>query len=200
MYMVIGLTGGIATGKSTVSRVLIDLGALVIDADKIAREVVKPGSPALLEIKEEFGENILLENGELDRKALGHIVFQNQEARLKLNSIIHPAIRAEMTKQKEEALENGHSFIVMDIPLLFESKLEHMVEQILVVYIPQAVQLERLMQRDKIDKQEALNRINSQISIEEKKHRGHAYVNNSGTIQETAQQLELILKKWSIIT
>lgn len=196
--MIIGLTGGISTGKSTVSRMLQDLGAVIIDADKIARDVVKPPAPTLQQIRAEFGGTVLLPNGELDRQALGQLIFGNEEARRKLNAIIHPAIRSEMNRQKEQALQQQHKLIVLDIPLLFESHLEHMVEKILVIYVPEEIQLARLMKRDEIDEQAALRKIRSQISIEEKKHRGHAFIDNSGSLTETKQQLEKILKKWSL--
>lgn len=196
--MIIGLTGGISSGKSTVSRMLKDLGAVIIDADQIAREVVKPSSSTLRQIREQFGASILLPNGELDRQALGQIVFNDQGARLRLNAIIHPAIRAEMIRQKEEAVLQNQQLIVLDIPLLFESKLEHMVEKILVVYVPEEYQLARLMKRDGIDEQTAWSRIRSQIPIEEKKLKGHAYIDNSGSLEETKAQLKNILADWGI--
>lgn len=196
--MIIGLTGGISSGKSTVSRMLKDLGAVIIDADQIAREVVKPSSPTLQKIREQFGASILLPNGELDRQALGQVVFNDQEARLRLNAIIHPAIRAEMIRQKEEAMLQNQQLIVLDIPLLFESKLEHLVEKILVVYVPEEYQLARLMKRDRIDEQTAWSRIRSQIPIEEKKLKGQAYIDNSGSLEETKDQLKNILVDWGI--
>ncbi|EGL82126.1 Dephospho-CoA kinase [Caldalkalibacillus thermarum TA2.A1] len=196
--MVIGLTGGIASGKSTVSRMLDDLGAVIIDADKIAREVVEPGQAAWQKIKETFGEDVLQPDGRLDRAKLAEIIFRDQEQRRKLNSIVHPEIRKQMLKRKEEALQQGEELIVLDIPLLFESKLEHMVDKILVVYVPEEVQIRRLMERDKIDRKYAIQKIESQMPLETKKEMGHAYIDNSGTREETRRQLLHILKEWGI--
>lgn len=195
--MIIGLTGGIASGKSTVSRMLKNLGAVIIDADKIARQVVEPDQPAWNKIKERFGEGVFLENGELDRPALGSVIFNNAEARTDLNSIVHPEIRKRMEEEKQEALKKGVRWIVLDIPLLFESELEYMVEKILVVYVSEEIQKTRLVERDQIDDTLALQKMRSQIPIEQKKNKGHAFIDNSGTIEETEAQLLQILKQWS---
>lgn len=196
--MVIGLTGGIASGKSTVATMMAELGAVVIDADQIAREVVAPGQPTLKQIRETFGPKVILPNGELDRQKLGAIIFNDKESRMKLNQLIHPAIRKRMNELKNKALEEGESFIVMDIPLLFESNLEGTVDKILVVYVPLEIQMDRLIHRDQMAREEALARIQSQLSLEEKKEKGHAYLDNSGTVAETRKQLIHILKKWGI--
>lgn len=195
--MIIGLTGGIASGKSTVSRMLKNLGAVIIDADKIARQVVEPDQPAWNKIKERFGGGVFLENGELDRPALGSVIFNNAEARTDLNSIVHPEIRKRMEEEKQEALKKGVRWIVLDIPLLFESELEYMVEKILVVYVSEEIQKTRLVERDQIDDTLALQKMRSQIPIEQKKNKGHAFIDNSGTIEETEAQLLQILKQWS---
>ncbi|MDQ0337840.1 dephospho-CoA kinase [Caldalkalibacillus uzonensis] len=196
--MVIGLTGGIASGKSTVSRMLADLGAVLIDADKIARKVVEPGQPAWQQIKEVFGEEVLKADGRLDRAKLAKIIFHDPEQRRRLNGIVHPAIRKKMLEEKEAALNRGQDLIVMDIPLLFESELEHMVDKILVVYVPQEVQIQRLMERDQIDRDYALQKIGSQMPLETKKEKGHAYIDNSGSRDETRAQLVRILQEWGI--
>jgi dephospho-CoA kinase len=194
--MIIGLTGGIASGKSTVSGMLQDLGAVIIDADKIAREVVEPDQPTWHKIKQRFGEDIFYQDGQLDRKKLGAIIFKDGQARTDLNAIIHPAIRERMRQQKEKVQREGIELIVMDIPLLFESELEYMVEKILVVYIPEEIQKDRLMLRDQIDEKLALQKMSSQLSIEHKKDKGHAFINNSGSLTETRKQLEHIIQKW----
>lgn len=194
--MIIGLTGGIASGKSTVSGMLQDLGAVIIDADKIAREVVEPNQPTWHKIKQRFGEDIFHQDGQLDRKKLGAIIFKDGQARTDLNAIIHPAIRERMRQQKEKAQREGIELIVMDIPLLFESELEYMVEKILVVYVPEEIQKDRLMLRDQIDEKLALQKMSSQLSIEHKKDKGHAFINNSGSLTETRNQLEHIIQKW----
>ncbi len=135
MAKIIGLTGGIASGKSTVSTMLLQKGFKVIDADIAARKVVEPGEEAYLQIIEEFGQQIVWPSGELNRERLGEVIFNNEEKRLMLNSIVHPAVRKEMIKEKEEALEIGRKTIFMDIPLLFESKLTWMVDKVILVYV-----------------------------------------------------------------
>mgnify|MGYP001197116081 FL=1 len=197
--MIIGLTGGIASGKSTVSKMMADLGAKIIDADQVARQVVEPGEPTLHKIVDRFGEEILHADGTLDRKKLGNIVFRDQTARMDLNQIIHPAIRTQMKKQLDDALQSGEKCIVMDIPLLFESersKREYPLDKILVIYVPEPIQIKRLMAREGIDETLASQKINSQIPMEEKKDMGDAYIDNSGTLESTKKQLLSILKQW----
>lgn len=198
MSLVIGLTGSIATGKSTIANMFKELNIDVIDADLIAREVVEVNQPAYLKIVEEFGEEILHENKELNRKALGKVIFNDEKKRKKLNSIIHPAIRKEMLDQKEVLLKLGREAIVMDIPLIFESGLEDYVEKILVAYVTEETQLKRLIERDKCTKEDALSRINSQISIEEKAKKADAIIDNNGTREESYKQLLSLLSKWNI--
>src|SRR5699024_3100953 len=198
MSVVIGLTGSIATGKSTIAKMFKELNIDVIDADLIAREVVEVDQPAYLEIIQEFGEEILYENKELNRKALGNIVFKDGEKRKKLNSIIHPAIRKEMLSQREALVKLKREAIVMDIPLLFESGLEDYVDKILVAYITETTQLERLIARDKSTKEEDISRIKSQISIEEKKKKADAIIDNNGTCDDSYKQLLNILEKWHV--
>ncbi|GGA81833.1 dephospho-CoA kinase [Ornithinibacillus halotolerans] len=198
MSLVIGLTGSIATGKSTVSSMLRQLHIPVVDADQIARVVVEPGEPALTEIVHVFGEDILQPDGTLDRKKLGSIIFKNEDKRKLLNSIIHPAIRKKMMEEKDTYLKQGESCVVLDIPLLFESKLTHLVDKVLVVAVEEDVQLERLMERDGSTKEEAQVRIDSQIPIKEKVKLADAVINNNGTIDKTYQQLKEILHVWGI--
>ncbi|WP_286885019.1 dephospho-CoA kinase [Aneurinibacillus sp. UBA3580] len=193
--MVIGLTGGIACGKSTVSRMLAERGARIIDADIIAREVVRPGEEAWSLIVERFGRDILLANEELDRVKLGAIVFADEQARLDLNAIVHPAVRARMRQLMKEAQEESIALIVMDIPLLYESKLEYMVEKVVVVYCTAEQQLKRLMERNGYDEEEAMRRIASQMSIEEKKSRADYVIDNSGTFTETEEQVDELVGK-----
>lgn len=195
---IIGLTGGIATGKSTVSNMLREFGIPIVDADLIARQVVEPGEEAYEQIVKQFGENILTEERTIDRKRLGAIVFSDEQKRFKLNEIVHPAVRKEMKKQVEKHLAEGHHTVVMDIPLLFESKLEHMVEKIVVVYTSKEIQLERLMKRDKFSKEEALQRINAQLPIDEKKMLADVVIYNEGSMEETREQVEQLLKEWNI--
>lgn len=199
MTLTIGLTGSIATGKSTISKMFSDLNIPVVDADKIAREVVEVDKPTYNKIVESFGDHILQENKELDRKKLGAVIFNNVDAREKLNSIIHPAIRKEMLKQKEKHIVNREKCVVLDIPLLFESNLFHFVDKVLLVYTDEKTQLRRLMQRDQSTEEEALQRINSQISIEEKAKRADAIINNTGTIDSSYNQLIALLRDWNVL-
>ncbi|MCY9091833.1 dephospho-CoA kinase [Bacillus mojavensis] len=197
MTLVIGLTGGIASGKSTVANMLIDKGITVIDADIIAKQAVEKGMPAYRQIIDEFGEDILLENGDIDRRKLGALVFTNEQKRLALNSIVHPAVREEMLKRRDESIANQETFVVLDIPLLFESKLESLVDKIIVVSVTKELQLERLIKRNQLTEEEALSRIRSQMPLEEKVSRADNVIDNSGTLEETKQQLEEILSCWA---
>lgn len=196
--MNIGLTGGIASGKSTVAEMMTSLSIPVIDADIIAREVVAPGEPALDEIVHVFGEEMRTEEGSLDRKKLGSIIFGDDEKRSKLNKIIHPAIRKRMLEDAKAYKENGHEHVVLDIPLLFESELQYLVDRILVVYVDSETQLKRLIERDGSSRDEAAQRIRSQMPIEEKKKLADEVIDNTGSKENTEMQLKTILEKWDI--
>ncbi|MBU5441608.1 dephospho-CoA kinase [Paenibacillus sp. MSJ-34] len=189
--MNLGLTGGIATGKSTVSSLLEERGALIIDADRVAREVVLPGSPALQQVAERFGQAVLLEDGSLNRKKLGEIVFADEAERKALESILHPAIRSVM-RERMEAFERDYpdKLVVADIPLLYESGLESMYEEIMVVYVPREVQLQRLMKRDGMSAEEAGKRLNAQFDIEWKKRQADYVIDNRGSLDETKKQID----------
>ncbi|MGG4394454.1 dephospho-CoA kinase [Paenibacillus thiaminolyticus] len=189
--MNIGLTGGIASGKSTVSRLLVERGALLVDADRIAREIVLPGSPALDQIADRFGADMLLPDGSLDRKRLGNVVFSDAAKRKALEEITHPAIRQEMmTQMRRLEEEHPQSLVVVDVPLLYESGLTDRFEEIVVVYVPQAIQLERLMRRDGLTEAEATERLLSQWDIEMKRERADYVIDNSKGMEETRQQVE----------
>ncbi|WP_442601450.1 dephospho-CoA kinase [Paenibacillus sp. KN14-4R] len=193
--MNIGLTGGIACGKSTVAAKLVQLGAILIDADVIAREVVLPGTPGLQQIKERFGQEVLNEDGTLNRKALGSLVFGNEVKRLALNAILHPLIRARIeSRMTEEQLANPDKLVVVDIPLLYESGYEVIFEQVMVVYIPRDKQIERLMSRDGYNIEEAESRLHSQMNIEEKRQRADIVIDNRGSIEATEEQIETFWK------
>lgn len=188
--MNMGLTGGIATGKSSVSAFLASKGALIIDADVIAREVMLPGHPVLAATVQRFGQAILHEDGTLDRKKLGSIVFGNPEERKALEAITHPAIRQEM---RERAVayraEYPDKLVVSDIPLLYESGLENGFDEVMVVYVPRSVQKERLMVRDGLTSEQADARLGAQMDIELKKRRADIVIDNSGSWPETEKQL-----------
>jgi dephospho-CoA kinase len=189
--MNIGLTGGIASGKSTVAKMLTERGAILIDLDGIAREVVNPGQPSLFRIAERFGQAVLQEDGSLNRKKLGDIVFADPSERKALEQIIHPAIRAIMKERMAYYETNApHKLIVVDVPLLYESGLESYFEQIMVVYVPRNTQLQRLMERNKLTVEEAEKRLSAQMDIEEKKTRADILIDNSNSIALTEQQID----------
>lgn len=188
--MRIGLTGGIATGKSTVSSMLKEKGFTIIDADVAARAVVEPGQPALDQIVRAFGPGILTEAGRLHRQKMGSIVFQDEDKRKQLNEIVHPAVRQWMLEKKDAAVSAGKKTIIYDIPLLFESKLTWMADKTLLVYTNPAEQLRRLMKRDGFTEKEARARIHSQMPINEKKALADTVIDNSDTIEETRKQLD----------
>ncbi|SDZ54263.1 dephospho-CoA kinase [Evansella caseinilytica] len=194
----IGLTGGIATGKSTVSLLLKERGFPVVDADNIARQVVEPGRVAYGKIVDVFGTGILNEDNTIARKKLGAIIFQDEENRQKLNSIVHPEVRKAMARQTEEAFRSGSHTVFLDIPLLIESKLMPMVDKIIVVYVPETIQLQRLMARDNLTRAEAESRIQAQMPIDEKLSYASAVLYNDGTLEQTKQQLDQLLQKWDI--
>ncbi|WP_100402133.1 dephospho-CoA kinase [Bacillus sp. FJAT-42315] len=198
MVNIIGLTGGIASGKSTVSQILEGKGFTIVDADVAARAVVEPGQPALTQIIETFGEGILQEDGSLDRLKLGKRIFNNEAERKKLNGIVHPAVRQFMLAEKEAAIEAGKKTIIMDIPLLFESQLTWMVEKVIVVYVNEDTQLHRLMARNDFDEATAKSRISSQLSLDDKAAQADVVINNNGTLEETKEQLEQILIDWHL--
>jgi len=191
--MILGLTGGIATGKSTVTAMLRERGIPVIDADQIAREVVEPGKPAYEAIVRHFGRDILLEDGQIDRKKLGEVVFSDEAERQKLNAIVHPEVRRVMRQEAEVAEANGAQIVFMDIPLLYESKLQYLVEKIVVVYAPSDMQLARMMERDELDEEQAKKRLRAQFPIDQKKLEADFLIDNSQSREETQRQVEELL-------
>lgn len=193
--MNIGLTGGIACGKSTVSDMLVQRGAMLVDADRIAREVVEPGSPVLMQIVERFGPEILNPDGTLYRKKLGEVVFGNPQALKDLENIMHPSIRA-LIRQRMHEYEQQHpdKLVVVDIPLLYESGLQSMFEAVMVVYIPRNLQLQRLMNRDKLTEEQAEARLKAQMDIEQKKALADIVIDNQGTLTDTEGQVEAFLR------
>ncbi|WP_342488976.1 dephospho-CoA kinase [Bacillus sp. FSL P4-0248] len=196
MTLVIGLTGGIASGKSTVSQMIKEQGIRVVDADVIAKEAVAKGTPALQQIVQTFGEDVLLPNGELNRQQLGAVIFSDEEKRKQLNAIVHPEVRKEMLKQRDEGVSQKETFVVLDIPLLFESQLESLVDRIIVVYTTPELQLSRLMNRNDLSEEEALNRIHSQQSLEEKCKKADRVIENTQDLAFIRKQLQNILNEW----
>ncbi len=196
--ILIGLTGGISTGKSTVSNILLNKGYQVIDADKIAKNVIEPGNPPYFQIIKSFGQDILLENGDIDRRGLGKIIFNDEDLRQVLNNIVHPHVFREMKKQIED-LSKNNSLIFLDVPLLFEQyKLwkEYSIEfsQIWLVYCNRGSQINRLMNRDNISKEEAVIKISSQMDLDKKKEMSSKTIDNSRDIEYLEKQIDELLK------
>lgn len=194
--MIIGLTGSIASGKSTVSAMLAEMGYPIVDADKVARLVVEPGSETLEKIRVLFGEEVILPDGTMDRKKVGELIFNDPASRKKLNDVIHPAIRMEMLRQRGEFLDQGYETVIMDIPLLFESRLQHLVDKVLVVSVTEEHQLKRLMERNGLSEKEARARIASQLPMSVKEEGADAVIYNNGSVDETKWQLNRILDQW----
>lgn len=192
--MVLGITGGIASGKTTVAQIFQALGAVVVSADHLAREIVRPGARVLREIAAHFGHQVLREDGTLNRQLLGDIIFNDDQARMVLNGITHPAIAELASKRLREAEQEGALLVVYDAPLLFEAGADRQVDKVLVVRVDAEVQLARLMARDGIDRQQALARIDSQMSQMEKIARADFVVDNSGSPQETREQVRSLFE------
>ncbi|WP_186578412.1 dephospho-CoA kinase [Aquibacillus kalidii] len=199
MAIIIGLTGSIASGKSTVAKMFSGFNIPVVDADIIAREVVEVGRTAYQQVVKEFGESILNEDKTINRKHLGKIVFSDERSRKKLNSIVHPAVREEMIRQKQDYVDQGNKAVVLDIPLLFESKLTYLVDKTVVIYVDEKIQLKRLMERDDSTIQDATSRIRSQIPVKQKAEWADAVIDNSYTIESSGNQLVQILKRWNVL-
>lgn len=194
MPKVIGLTGGIASGKSTVSELLSVFGFKVVDADKAAREAVKKRSKGLAQVREVFGDEAIDENGEMNRRYMGDLVFNHPEKRLELNAIIHPIVRDIMEEEKQEYLKQGYN-VIMDIPLLFENELENTVDEVWVVYTSESIQMDRLMQRNNLSLEDAKARVYSQISIDKKSRMADHVIDNLGDKLELKQNLERLLEE-----
>jgi dephospho-CoA kinase len=191
--MIMGLTGGIASGKSTVSALFVNKGAALVDADVIARDVMLPGHPVLAAAVQEFGDGILQTDGSLNRARLGEIVFGNPEALQTLNNLTHPAIRREI-KDQMYALEeeDPRRLIIVDIPLLYESALDALFDKIIVVYVPRRVQLARLMARNGLKLEQAEDRLKSQLDIELKRRKADYVIDNSGDAESTERQVAVM--------
>lgn len=193
---VIGLTGGIASGKSLVSAVLRKLGAKIVDADEVARLVVEPGTAGWAEIRREFGDKVLNPDGSINRKALGGIVFANPAQLAKLNKITHPHIlnyfRNELDSFREQ---KGAPALVLDVALLIESGFYRLVDEVWLVVVSREVQISRLIERDGISREQALQRINCQMAVEEKQKYADIVIDNSGSLESTRQKVETLWKQ-----
>lgn len=189
MTFFLGLTGGIATGKSTVSHYFSEQGYPVIDADKVAREVVEPGTLGLEKVVAAFGTGILTQQGELDRQKLGQLVFSDVLKRKKLDAVLDGEIRQAIDKEMEDYKFRNEPLVIVDIPLLYEAGYESLMTKVMVVYVSEEIQIKRLIERNSLTQEEARQRMNSQLSIEIKKMRADFVIDNSGTKEETKRQV-----------
>ncbi len=191
----IGLTGGIASGKSTVAQLFKKVGLPVIDADEIAREVVRPKKKALREIVATFGEGILMPDGTLDREKMASIIFGDPSKRSLLESITHPEILRELVRRVTALKKKKERLIVIDVPLLFESGLHRQMDRNVLVRLDPEVQLRRLTARDRLPEIVAWQRILSQMPTAEKERLAHFVIDNSGSLEETGRQVATLLPK-----
>ncbi|MBC1500280.1 dephospho-CoA kinase [Listeria weihenstephanensis] len=194
MAYIIGVTGGIASGKTTVSKMLQEAGYPIVDADIAARKVVEKGTEGARQIEATFGIEVFQANGELDRQTLGNIIFHDPKRREQLNAIVHPLVKQWMLAERDRLIENGAEIIVFDIPLLIESKLEKLVDTIVVVAVDEETQLTRLMERNNATESEAIARISSQMPLSEKVKHANTVIDNSGSLQETKQQVDALVQ------
>jgi dephospho-CoA kinase len=194
-----GLTGGIASGKSTVSEMFRQAGAVIIDADIIAREVVEPGMPAWGSIVKTFGRGVIAPDGGIDRTRLGEIVFNNSRLRKALEHIVHPRVRDEVrVRMKSLERRSPGAVVIHDIPLLFESGMTEGLAEIVVVYVPLQTQLDRLMIRDGLSEADARLRIAAQMPLEEKRNRADVVIDNRGDRRRTREQVVRIYRRFAL--
>ena len=191
--IVVGLTGGIGSGKSTVSNMLIERNIPVIDADKISREVLIIYPEVLWSIKKEFGEEVFDENDNLDRKKLGTMIFSNEILKKKLENIIIPYIKKEIFDKIEKYVKAGEKLCIVDAPTLIENNLHKYMDEVIVIVVNEKIQIKRVMARDSLSKKDALNRINSQMPLKEKLKYATYTIDNSDTLSHTEEQLDNII-------
>lgn len=192
----IGLTGSIATGKSTVTNMLKELGAFVIDCDKTARDVVAPGTRGLAKIEEVFGKDAVAADGSMDRVYIGDLVFRNPGMKKRLENILFPLIFEALDEELLRLEREGATPVVfLDMPLLYEVKYDSYVDEVWLVYVPFEVQLSRLMKRNGYTKEEALLRIHSQISVDKKKSLAQQVIDNLGTLEDTKEQVRSLWER-----
>lgn len=193
MYKIIGLTGGIASGKTTVSDDLKKRGYTVLDADAYSRKTTAKNGPAIPAIKKAFGDDIVNAEGELDRKKLGNIIFNDADKRRELNDIVHPLIREMMNSDEQKFIKEGHVFL--DIPLLFENGLNERCDVVVTVFVDRDTQLKRLTARNNLTIEEAEARINSQMPLTEKVSRSDYRLDNNGNLDALYEQIDRLLEE-----
>ena len=185
--LVLGLTGGIACGKSTISLTLKELGAVIVDGDVLSRELTAENGPALPDIRRAFGDDVFHPDGSLNRRALGSVVFADGKARATLDGIMQPLLLTLILRDMEDARNSGAAVCVLDMPLLYEKGLERLCDRVWCAYVPRETQLERLMQRDGFTREEAENRLRSQLPAEEKAARADVVIDTSGPMDYTKE-------------
>lgn len=193
MSYIVALSGGIASGKSTIAHLFAQLGVPIIDADVIARQVVKVGTPALAEIVKHFSEEILLENGELDRSQLREIIFNNDHERLWLNSLLHPIIAQETQKRFAQQTK---PYVIWVVPLLIENNLHQLADRVLMIDIPEALQLERLINRDRISESLAKKMIATQVCLTDRLAFADDIIVNDGDLESLKIQVDNLHKQY----
>ena len=191
---IIVLTGGIATGKSTVSQYLIQKGYPVIDSDKIARQVVEPGSNGLEQLVTHFGIEILNEYGELNRQVFGDMIFGRKDLIRQVNQILHPLIFEAMESAIQSYRNQGQALVFLDIPLYYEVNKSYQEDQVWLVYVPEDVQSDRLQKRNHLDNEQVKQRIQSQLSIEEKLKLADVIIDNQGAVEDLYHQVDRLLE------
>jgi len=197
MALIVGLTGGIVSGKNTVAKMFKDLGAKIVDADELGHKVILPHKPSWEKIVKLFGKDLLKEDLKIDRKKLGRIVFNNQKLLKKLNEITHPEIikliRKEISLVKNKTLKNRkEKILIINAALIYEAKIDNLMDKIIVVYINEEKQIERLMERNNLSAQESLKRIKSQTPLKEKVKMADYVIDNSNSLDKTREQVEKI--------
>ena len=187
----IGLTGGAGSGKSTVAAMLREMGAAVIDADEAAHAVYEPGQPGFDAVVGEFGTGYM-RDGRIDRERLGRLVFSDEDARRRLNGIVHPLVRLWMTARTVEAQQSGAQVVIHDIPLLFENGLDELYSDVILVYVPRELQVTRLVEGRGLDEARARAMVAAQMPIEEKRDRAAYVIDNSGSLERTREQVRAL--------
>jgi dephospho-CoA kinase len=191
----IGLTGGIASGKSTVAAILRRLGAAIINADELSREVVQPEREAWREIVATFGAQVLQDDQTLDRKKIRKIVFDDREARRKLEAIVHPRVRSLAEQRVQELAAAGHSIIVYEVPLLFENQIHLWLRPVVLVACDTTTQKTRLQKRDRLTDAEAQQHLDAQMSLEDKRKLADYVIDNNGSLEELERQVHAVLQE-----
>ncbi|MBU5485557.1 dephospho-CoA kinase [Clostridium sp. MSJ-11] len=190
----IGLTGGIGSGKSTVSRILKERGISIIDCDVISRDVLKKYPNIIEDIEEKYGSEFVDENGNLKRREFGSFIFSSEEKRREFESIIIPYINKEIYNMFDKCQCNGEKICVLDAPTLFEQNMHLVMDLIVVVWVDEKTQFNRVKSRDKLDDKEVINRINAQISLNKKREMAHFVIDNTKTIDETEMQIDTLIQ------